>query len=89
MAKRQKLAVSSSKGVVNYEKGEYEWSSKLKSVMKSILGIEGFRFHQEGVINATMSGRDVVCIMPTGWSTLSPPKRSGLTLFILKEEGSR
>ena len=34
--------------------------------MTSVWGIEGFRFHQEGVINATMSGRDVVCIMPTG-----------------------
>ncbi|KAH7912757.1 P-loop containing nucleoside triphosphate hydrolase protein [Hygrophoropsis aurantiaca] len=34
--------------------------------MKKIFGIQNFRLCQEGVCNANMDGRDVVCIMPTG-----------------------
>ncbi|KDQ10516.1 hypothetical protein BOTBODRAFT_115767 [Botryobasidium botryosum FD-172 SS1] len=34
--------------------------------MKRVFGINSFRLCQEGVCNACMDGRDVVCIMPTG-----------------------
>ncbi|KAH9983807.1 P-loop containing nucleoside triphosphate hydrolase protein [Russula compacta] len=34
--------------------------------MKKVFGIENFRLAQEGVCNANMDGRDIICIMPTG-----------------------
>ncbi|KAH7925066.1 ATP-dependent DNA helicase [Leucogyrophana mollusca] len=34
--------------------------------MKKVFGIQSFRLCQQGVCNANMDGRDVVCIMPTG-----------------------
>ncbi|KAF8270129.1 P-loop containing nucleoside triphosphate hydrolase protein [Lactarius quietus] len=34
--------------------------------MESVFGIKGFRLSQEGVCNANMHGRDIICIMPTG-----------------------
>ncbi|KAH7882286.1 P-loop containing nucleoside triphosphate hydrolase protein [Phlebopus sp. FC_14] len=34
--------------------------------MKRVFGINSFRLCQQGVCNANMDGRDVVCVMPTG-----------------------
>ncbi|KAF9226214.1 ATP-dependent DNA helicase [Gyrodon lividus] len=34
--------------------------------MKRVFGISSFRLCQQGVCNANMDGRDVVCVMPTG-----------------------
>ncbi|KIJ63080.1 hypothetical protein HYDPIDRAFT_176149 [Hydnomerulius pinastri MD-312] len=34
--------------------------------MKKVFGISNFRLCQQGVCNANMDGRDVVCVMPTG-----------------------
>ncbi|KAI9567984.1 P-loop containing nucleoside triphosphate hydrolase protein [Boletus coccyginus] len=34
--------------------------------MKKVFGITNFRLCQQGVCNANMDGRDVVCVMPTG-----------------------
>lgn len=38
----------------------------MKVVMKQVWGIDDFRLCQLAVINATLSQRDVVVIMPTG-----------------------
>lgn len=57
--KRQKVATS------DYSVA-FPWSTNLKALMKRVWGIESFRRNQEAVINATMSRRDVVCLMPTG-----------------------
>jgi ATP-dependent DNA helicase Q1 len=34
--------------------------------MKQIFGLTQFRLCQEGVINAALDDRDIVCVMPTG-----------------------
>jgi ATP-dependent DNA helicase Q1 len=34
--------------------------------LKQSFGLKSFRLCQEGVINAAMDGRDIVCVMPTG-----------------------
>ncbi|KAG8216338.1 ATP-dependent DNA helicase [Butyriboletus roseoflavus] len=45
---------------------EFDWNPQLKSTMKKVFGIASFRLCQQGVCNANMDGRDVVCVMPTG-----------------------
>ncbi|KAI0687700.1 P-loop containing nucleoside triphosphate hydrolase protein [Cytidiella melzeri] len=45
---------------------DFEWSDILKAKMKKVFGIEAFRLCQEGVCNASMANRDIVCVMPTG-----------------------
>ncbi|KAH8978842.1 P-loop containing nucleoside triphosphate hydrolase protein [Lactarius akahatsu] len=45
---------------------KFEWSGALKEQMASVFGIKSFRLAQEGVCNASMDGRDIICIMPTG-----------------------
>ncbi|KAG8698532.1 hypothetical protein FRC11_014363, partial [Ceratobasidium sp. 423] len=44
----------------------FEWTDEVKKRMRSVFGIKDFRLCQEGVVNAVMDGRDVVCVMPTG-----------------------
>ncbi|KAI9462915.1 ATP-dependent DNA helicase [Lactarius psammicola] len=45
---------------------KFEWSGALKKQMESVFGIKDFRLSQEGVCNANMDKRDIICIMPTG-----------------------
>ncbi|XP_064635504.1 serine-rich adhesin for platelets-like [Lineus longissimus] len=45
---------------------DYPWNEKLKTAMKDVFNMEKFRPLQEKTINATMSGRDCILIMPTG-----------------------
>ncbi|KAG5651808.1 hypothetical protein H0H81_007331 [Sphagnurus paluster] len=51
---------------INYSSQEFNWKDKLKTTMKAVFGIESFHLCQEGVCNANMDRRDIVCIMPTG-----------------------
>ncbi|KAF8816782.1 ATP-dependent DNA helicase [Phlegmacium glaucopus] len=51
---------------INYTTEPFDWSDGLKARMKAVFGIHSFRLCQEGVCNANMDGRDIVCIMPTG-----------------------
>ncbi|GAA5918772.1 hypothetical protein JCM6882_006807 [Rhodosporidiobolus microsporus] len=53
-------------GAVDYSKGDYPWSQEAKKLAKDGWGVKNWRMAQEGAINATMAGRDVVCVMPTG-----------------------
>ncbi|KAG2389637.1 hypothetical protein C9374_014197 [Naegleria lovaniensis] len=49
-----------------YANENFEWSRELKSTLKEVFGINSFRNLQLEAINATLSGRDVFIIMPTG-----------------------
>ncbi|KAJ7706323.1 P-loop containing nucleoside triphosphate hydrolase protein [Mycena rosella] len=53
-------------GGTDYSADDFPWSGGLKSQMKKIFGIDNFRLCQQGVCNANMDGRDIVCVMPTG-----------------------
>ncbi|KAH8116052.1 ATP-dependent DNA helicase [Phellopilus nigrolimitatus] len=53
-------------GTIDYLKEHFEWSGELKARMQDVFGIQNFRLCQEGVCNANMDGRDIVCVMPTG-----------------------
>ena len=54
------------KGQVDYQTSSFPWSSAIKSTLKSTFGLTAFRLCQEGVINAAVDARDIVCVMPTG-----------------------
>ncbi|KAH9029421.1 P-loop containing nucleoside triphosphate hydrolase protein [Lactarius pseudohatsudake] len=67
--RRKKVARDGGDGGDNAIKNyfeKFEWSGALKEQMESVFGIKSFRLAQEGVCNASMDGRDVICIMPTG-----------------------
>eukprot|EP00798_Chlamydomonas_sp_ICE-L_P031530 gene31530-6715_t len=47
-------------------KRRFEWSDRLKFLNKHYFGLDGFRMNQEQIINATLSGKDLFVLMPTG-----------------------
>ncbi|KAF8213207.1 P-loop containing nucleoside triphosphate hydrolase protein [Mycena galopus ATCC 62051] len=53
-------------GGIDYGSGDFEWSGELRSQMKKVFKIDNFRLCQQGVCNANMDRRDIVCVMPTG-----------------------
>lgn len=73
---------------VGYESSSaFPWSKKVHGLLRNVFGIESFRGNQEAVINATLDGRDVVVIMPTGGGKslcyqLPALVSNGLTLVI-------
>ena len=50
----------------DWENGKFEWSEKLLSLLTSHFKLNSFRPLQTSTINATLSGKDVILIMPTG-----------------------
>jgi ATP-dependent DNA helicase Q1 len=54
------------KNTVNYQTSDFEWSGSILGKMKQVFGLNKFRLCQEGVINAALDDRDIVCVMPTG-----------------------
>lgn len=50
----------------DWEKTEFPWSKKLIEVRSSVFGINAFRPLQLQTMNATLSGKDCILIMPTG-----------------------
>ena len=71
----------------DWEKGEFPWSTAMAITLKSTFKIDQFRSLQASCINATLSNKDTILIMPTGGgkslcyqlpAVLSP----GLTLVI-------
>jgi ATP-dependent DNA helicase Q1 len=53
-------------GIIDYQTSSFPWSASLVPLAKSTFNIPSFRLCQEGVINAAIDGRDIVCVMPTG-----------------------
>ncbi|GAA5974110.1 hypothetical protein JCM11641_003441 [Rhodosporidiobolus odoratus] len=53
-------------GAVDYSKGTFDWSDEARRLAKEVWGVKSWRMAQEGAINATMAGREVVAVMPTG-----------------------
>jgi len=52
--------------IINYQTDKFEWSGAIRSLLKKQFGLDNFRLCQEGVINAALDVRDIVCVMPTG-----------------------
>ena len=45
---------------------KFPWSEKIHNILKNVFNLTKFRPSQLSVINATLSGNDVMVIMPTG-----------------------
>ena len=66
-AKTATTATSKSKKAVDYsDSSQFTWTKKLQATLSNVFGIKKLRLCQEGVLNAVLDGRDVICIMPTG-----------------------
>ncbi|KAK4703284.1 bloom syndrome protein, partial [Phenoliferia sp. Uapishka_3] len=52
--------------VVLPPKGGHPWSDDVGKALKQRFGLVGFRRNQEDAVNATLSGRDVFVLLPTG-----------------------
>ncbi|KAI9479035.1 P-loop containing nucleoside triphosphate hydrolase protein [Coemansia mojavensis] len=50
----------------SYNGANFEWSSQAHMLLKNVFKLQDFRDNQEAIINATLDGRDVIVIMPTG-----------------------
>ncbi|KAG8221890.1 hypothetical protein J437_LFUL006708, partial [Ladona fulva] len=50
----------------NWDSTDFPWYKRAKEVLKNIFKLDEFRPYQLPTINATMSGEDVILIMPTG-----------------------
>lgn len=62
-------------GTIDYGRKEgFSWSDEIKSLAREVWGIKAFRLCQEAAINASMDGKDVVVVMPTGKSLISLQK---------------
>ena len=71
----------------DWENEEFSWDSDVQSALKTTFKIEHFRPLQASCVNATLSGKDVILIMPTGGGKslcyqLPAILSSGLTLVI-------
>lgn len=66
LAASQPFPSKASKNTVNYQTSDFEWSGSILGKMKQVFGLNKFRLCQEGVINAALDDRDIVCVMPTG-----------------------
>ncbi|XP_065558545.1 ATP-dependent DNA helicase Q1-like isoform X2 [Artemia franciscana] len=51
---------------LNWNSEDYAWSKKLKETMNNVFGISSLRPHQLPTMNASLSGQDVILLMPTG-----------------------
>jgi ATP-dependent DNA helicase Q1 len=51
---------------IDYQTSTFPWSQQLPPLLKRTFNIPSFRLCQEGVVNAAIDGRDIVCVMPTG-----------------------
>nr|XP_002734149.1 PREDICTED: ATP-dependent DNA helicase Q1-like [Saccoglossus kowalevskii] len=65
IAKIQKGGSVVSKGD-KFNGNDFPWSKKLDELSRSVFKIDEYRPHQLEAMNATLSGRDLILIMPTG-----------------------
>ncbi|WVQ74143.1 hypothetical protein IAR50_003735 [Cryptococcus sp. DSM 104548] len=59
-------AVVSSTGSIDYQSSSFPFANAIQQTLKNIFGLSSFRLCQQGVINAAVDDRDIVCVMPTG-----------------------
>ena len=53
-------------GSIDWERGDFPWTSNVKKILRSTFKIDQFRPLQASCINATLSSKDTFLIMPTG-----------------------
>lgn len=53
-------------GKPSWSREDFEWSARVKSLLKDTFGIQRWRLNQKEAINATIAGQDCFVLMPTG-----------------------
>jgi len=53
-------------GSIDWENGDFPWTSNVRKILRSTFKIDQFRPLQASCINATLSSKDTFLIMPTG-----------------------
>ncbi|GFR46854.1 hypothetical protein Agub_g8494, partial [Astrephomene gubernaculifera] len=71
----------------DWQQDSFPWSSKLSQTLHDVFGLHEFRPLQREVMNATLQGRDVLCLLPSGGGKslcyqLPALVGSGLTLVV-------
>ncbi|EKX33617.1 hypothetical protein GUITHDRAFT_39919, partial [Guillardia theta CCMP2712] len=66
---------------------DFEWSGETRSVLRDVFRLSSFRPLQEEIINATLSNKDTLVLLPTGGGKslvymLPAVMRKGLTLVV-------
>ncbi|WVQ69090.1 uncharacterized protein L199_007303 [Kwoniella botswanensis] len=61
-----KVGNASNSGLIDYQSSKFEFSTQVSQTLKRVFHLGDFRLCQEGVINAAVDKRDIVCVMPTG-----------------------
>ncbi|KAK8846868.1 hypothetical protein IAR55_005958 [Kwoniella newhampshirensis] len=51
---------------IDYQSSSFPFSAAILQTLKKQFNLTSFRLCQEGVINAAVDDRDIVCVMPTG-----------------------
>ncbi|KIR37776.1 ATP-dependent DNA helicase [Cryptococcus deuterogattii 99/473] len=51
---------------IDYQSSQFPFSSAVAATLRNTFNLNKFRLCQEGVINAAVDDRDIVCVMPTG-----------------------
>ncbi|KAE8538337.1 hypothetical protein D1P53_005682 [Cryptococcus gattii VGV] len=51
---------------IDYQSSQFPFSSAIAATLRNTFNLNKFRLCQEGVINAAVDDRDIVCVMPTG-----------------------
>ncbi|TYJ53273.1 hypothetical protein B9479_006087 [Cryptococcus floricola] len=59
-------AVVSSTGSIDYQSSSFPFTNAIQQTLKNVFSLSSFRLCQQGVINAAVDDRDIVCVMPTG-----------------------
>ena len=49
-----------------YHNESFEWDERALRALREKFGLHEFRENQKGIINATMSGKDCLGLIPTG-----------------------
>ncbi|KAL8280821.1 hypothetical protein RQP46_006825 [Phenoliferia psychrophenolica] len=66
IARAPATVVKKPAGAVDFYKQTFSWKKEIKDLAKETWNIDGFRMCQEPALNATLSGRDLMVVMPTG-----------------------
>ena len=62
----EETSAETAKSLEEFDHERFDWSRRMKDALAFVFGFRTMRLHQRAIVNATLAGRDVFVIMPTG-----------------------